>query len=613
MGVELALSRLLKDFSKDDVAEILESVAESSDTAVGILDDLLLFDKLEEGKVVLEQRLVKLRDLLNSCVSPFYVQALQKSIQLTFSLQNGCTDCSLRDLSDLLVDVDIKKMSQVVRNLVSNAIKFTPSGGEVNVCVFYEPYLDSDSKEQSCTFIPPVDDVSVSTTTSFDIEQPCTSTSSSSQYRKLSCKKRNTGRLRIEVRDTGPGISLENQRKLFTQIIQFNAAELQGGGGSGLGLFISKSIVERHNGSIAVHSEGVPGKGCVFSIDLEARTTPPRGREVVALSPPREAFVVRQMSEPEASSDNEMSETDHSKLESGKRALVVDDSPLNRKMLVSILKMWFPTIDEAENGEESVKAVKTSQERGKPYDIIFMDNVMPVMDGVEATAAIRALGVRAPIIAVTGNVLPVDRTLMMDAGVNSIATKPLRLQQLEEILLSTKISSVSRVSAKENRGGLGSKSDSGRSVETPPSLSQKHESDPQTKYVEMAVINTPKALVVDDSLMNRKMLVSMLKSWYAVIDQAADGLEALRSVQESLASASPYDIIFMDGVMPTMGGIETTEAIRSLGVSTPIVAVTGNVSAEDRDAMLAAGVNVVASKPIRLQRVEEILKDVKKI
>jgi signal transduction histidine kinase len=240
LGLELLTAELKKlQMSSDDVPvanliEIVGDIQSPCQISLAILDDLLTMDKVEGGKMTLDLKQTDCCDFIATVVKPFCLNAKEKSIDLStnFSL------VSEQFILEACIHVDPSKMGQVIRNLISNAIKFTPAQGKVIVTVKHE----------------------VTASDKYSIEQAEVSSS----------RDKFAGGnhwLRIEVADSGAGISAQNQTKLFGQYVQFNANELQEGKGSGLGLWISKGIAELHGGIIGVFSEG-EGKGSTFYLDL---------------------------------------------------------------------------------------------------------------------------------------------------------------------------------------------------------------------------------------------------------------------------------------------------------------------------------------------------------
>ena len=220
------------------------------------------------------------------------------------------------------------------------------------------------------------------------------------------------GKLVVVVTDTGAGISKENQKRLFNEIVQFNPEKLQAGGGSGLGLWITQEILNLHDGSISVSSEG-EGKGSSFTVKI------PMIREPQAILTPlleieQEHCIPECRPDPVPQQVEQLRTAPESDPVCSTQIvlpfdlLVVDDSRLNRKMLLKCLRADGHTCVEAEDGLEAIEMVKERIDHvhggnGRPFDAILMDFIMPNMDGPTATREIRALGYTAPLFGVTGN------------------------------------------------------------------------------------------------------------------------------------------------------------------------------------------------------------------
>eukprot|EP00607_Mallomonas_marina_P007586 CAMPEP_0182418402 /NCGR_PEP_ID=MMETSP1167-20130531/2846_1 /TAXON_ID=2988 /ORGANISM="Mallomonas Sp, Strain CCMP3275" /LENGTH=613 /DNA_ID=CAMNT_0024592597 /DNA_START=164 /DNA_END=2005 /DNA_ORIENTATION=- len=520
------LKLLHKEMSKNEIdknlSEIVSDTQASCDIAVTLLDDLLAYEKLEAGVMVLEKTSVRTMMFLKDAAKPFLIQARQAGVHLYFSDE--------RELNHLfrhsLLICDKNKLNQVLRNLVSNGLKFTPAGGSVvisacimsssNVLIADESQMD-DNEEKF---------------------------------------------IRIDVKDTGAGISKENQIKLFDNIIQFHAGKLQMGGGSGLGLWLSKSIVNLHDGKIYVNSDG-EGKGCTFSVELplvsrdsvstwmpeEERpdetltiralgglmkrmsskklgSTSSSKRIIRQRSSRRNVFDQKENDENEPlsntsrgslsmmmdrfssapfffGSSNPLTRCNsdrllrvnsrkgklqrafsfrvkvHEKCENNYvdgtesedsvvlHALMVDDSAMARKMLRRVVAEKFATIKEAEDGEVAVSMVIQAMAREAPLDIIFMDYQMPKMDGPTATKAIRGLGFTGLILGVTGNALPEDIANFIAHGADQVLTKPFDIEVLESIFLNVKAKTARRPKQKKRPRIAGSRPLSVHSVGSP--------------------------------------------------------------------------------------------------------------------------------------------------
>jgi signal transduction histidine kinase len=259
MGLDLLESefRNLKG-NKDDIGDeekvneedvdfwqnVTVDVKENANIAVTILDDLLNYDKLETGAMKLETGTVFIWDLILKTANQFQIQAVNKNIDLKINLEkpeplkdSSDLEAGTRDVFEILNVVgDDVRLSQVIRNLISNALKFTPPDGTIEVTASHVK-----------NGLPKAQPLIVEG--------------------EVACTHPRAGSFRLSVKDSGVGLSEEQLQLLFTEGVQFDANKLQHGGGSGLGLCIAKGIVDQHNGSIWVESEG-HGHGTAFVIEL---------------------------------------------------------------------------------------------------------------------------------------------------------------------------------------------------------------------------------------------------------------------------------------------------------------------------------------------------------
>jgi signal transduction histidine kinase len=435
LGLKLLSGDLKASNDPKDVEryETLCDVNMSCTAAVDILNDLLCYEKLESGILELHKEEIVVEAYLKDRISMFSAQARECGVTITMitnsDIEAHRDDGNTISTSLLPTDsifADKFKMDQVIRNLMSNALKFTPRGGVVTVKATFvhdRSKFDNEFSKRSVK------------SRSISFRNLIRNPSSVANYPNYPAPSPIPipvcGTLVVVMTDTGAGISRENQKRLFSEIVQFNPEKLQAGGGSGLGLWITQEILNLHDGSISVSSEG-EGKGSSFTFEmpmirspplqLQLQTTP-RPKSSPRHSPGRKVYIteeeqspatqtsVRLCSEPSAPvsfvdpADFFTCPSDVSPIF---EVLVVDDSRLCRKMLQKCLRADGHTCYEAEDGLEAIAMVKErighgTGSLGKPFDAVLMDFVMPNMDGPTATKAIRALGYNAPIFGVTGN------------------------------------------------------------------------------------------------------------------------------------------------------------------------------------------------------------------
>ena len=479
---DLKLSSNAQDVDRYDT---LCDVNASCTAAVDILNDLLCYEKLDSGILELHKENISVLEFLRDRVGMFSLQARECGVALkmnmgptgtagdatsptdsipspspspcptsssssppspcpTSSPVTACDDTSYLHLQPHdSIFADKFKMDQVIRNLISNALKFTPSGGTVTIRATFIPSIDQDSVKPSPFLDSSVSSKKRGLSKSRIADRIIYGRSSRSLKTVPSGDIESTveeippchGRLVITVNDSGAGISKENQSRLFKEIVQFSPEKLQAGGGSGLGLWITSGIVELHEGKISVHSEG-EGNGSSFTVEMPMIRLPPLPP---ALQPEisstastlaehvlhenffisNEAFVEppAPMLARSSSSSSPPSSSSSAPLSVRKPVqpvkpvydvLVVDDSPLNRKMLLKCLQAAGHNCMSGTDGLIAVEMVKERIDynnvgKGRPYDAILMDFMMPNMDGPTAASVIRSLGYTAPIFGVTGN------------------------------------------------------------------------------------------------------------------------------------------------------------------------------------------------------------------
>jgi CheY-like chemotaxis protein len=237
---------------------------------------------------------------------------------------------------------------------------------------------------------------------------------------------------------------------------------------------------------------------------------------------------------------------------------VVDDDPTNQLLMRRRLEKAGHRVGQAANGQEAVDLI----EAGEPFDLVFMDMQMPVMDGLEATRRLRrreaqGRGPHLPIVAMTANALAGDREICLGAGMDDYLAKPIDVTELAALL--------------------------GKCSPVPPP-------PPQHALGDLA---GRRLLLVEDNAINREIVLGLLKGSGLVVEVAADGRRAVELFQ-----STPFDLILMDIQMPVMDGYEATRRIRARDTRIPIIALTANAFPDDRDKTLDAGMNEHLSKPL---------------
>ena len=503
LGLKLLTDELKTSSNPIDEArcETLCDVNLSCKAALDILNDLLCFDKLESGILDLHKQELYILPFIFNCVAMFKVQAREIGVNMVVvNPTNLQTDSEHKHISHYhrikhseTILMDKFKMDQVIRNLLSNALKFTPRGGTVTIKITYEPNplikkdLSHPAYQKALSKMKPITDRLMSTSSMFSMTSSNQMLFDSDlEMGRNSCDENfvSLGHLVISVRDTGAGISEVNQKRLFNDIVQFNPEILQAGGGSGLGLWITKGIVDLHEGEISVHSDG-EGCGSVFtckipmwrnyddfieylespSKDIHSTRTSIGGSlpggdrtlsknvsfDLLPLDCPINLLAMTAAAACKLVEENIAMSRSSSRRNSSAptlrplvfvpqyNLLIVDDSRLNRKMLCKMLRGTGHFCDEAEDGLMAVAKVKESMSLGegseaKTYDAILMDFVMPNMGGPEATKIICAMGFIGPIYGVTGNALENDIQHFTDCGATRVFTKPLDFGLLQQCM-----------------------------------------------------------------------------------------------------------------------------------------------------------------------------------
>nr|WP_325296451.1 ATP-binding protein [uncultured Oscillibacter sp.] len=353
MNAIIGMTSLALDNTDDPkrVRDYLGKIALSSKHLLGLINDVLDISKIESGKMTLNVEPVSLREAMDSIVNIMQPQVTAKNQQFKVAA---------REILSENVCCDGVRLNQVLINLLGNAVKFTPEKGAVQLTVYQEA-LPEDASRVRTHFL---------------------------------------------VSDTGIGMSKEYQKVIFESFSREDNTRVRKTEGSGLGMAITKCIVDAMGGTISVRSE--QGRGSEFHVvlDLE-KAAAPAASEAADSAAERVNDVVLK----------------------GRRILLAEDNELNWEVARELLSILELELDWAENGEICVEKFRNSP--AGHYDAIIMDVRMPVMDGYEATAAIRRLereDADIPIIAMTADAFSEDIQRCLERGMNDHLAKPIDIQ-----------------------------------------------------------------------------------------------------------------------------------------------------------------------------------------
>jgi len=460
----------------------------SAESLLVIINDILDFSKIEAGRLDIESIPFGLGDAMDNLVNMLSMKADEKNLELLLALSPQLPTALVGDPS---------RLAQVLLNLGNNAVKFTDSG-EVVVTVQ----------------VADRDDASV--------------------------------RLRFEVRDTGIGMSPEQQQRLFQPFMQADASTSRRYGGTGLGLAISRHLVHLMGGELAV--ESAAGRGSRFFFELGF------GLQAGAAAGPAWR-------------------TDESLR--GTRVLVVDDNATARELLAAMSEAFGLQVDTAAGGEAALVCVEQADASDAPYQLLLLDWKMPGMDGVacvQALAERSALRHPAPVVLMAtafGREAVRQRLAELQLQVGALLTKPATPSALLDafsIALGHAPLALTR-SARRAEAVLDHRR----------ALAGAH------------------ILLVEDNAFNREVAVDLLSRAGVVTTSACDGQQALDMLERRR-----FDAVLMDCQMPVLDGYAATRALRRRPQlqDLPVIAMTANAMVGDREAVLAAGMNDHIAKPI---------------
>lgn len=334
----------------EQVRDYLNKINQSSEHLLSLINDVLDMSRIESGKMDIIMTPESIADIM---------EVLQNIVASDVSRKKQHFSIDIEGINDDCVVCDKLRLNQILLNLVSNAVKYTPEGGVISVAV-----------------------------------------------RQFSSEKEGYGRYEFVVKDNGTGMTQEFASTIFEPFTREQTATVTGIQGTGLGMTITKSIVEMMGGSISLETQ--KGVGTQFTINLEFEISTEKTEKQAPL--PEYNYA-------------------------GKKVLLVEDNELNREIATEILTDSGFIVDTANDGTIAVSKMENADEN--TYDVILMDVQMPIMGGFEATKIIRKqnkTGAKIPIIAMTANAFEEDRKLALEAQMNDYIPKPIEIGKMLEII-----------------------------------------------------------------------------------------------------------------------------------------------------------------------------------
>ncbi|MEO1191710.1 MAG: response regulator [Pseudomonadota bacterium] len=496
----IGMSMLLEGTQLDnEQREFAQTIVTAADTLLTIINDILDFSKVEAGALELERTPLELAETVEASVELVANKAVEKGIELA---------CRLSPDAPLGIIGDPTRLKQILLNLLNNAVKFTEVG---------EVVLTVESR------LP-----------------------------REAAKLGDTTLLTFSVRDTGIGIPADRMNRLFKSFSQVDASTTRRYGGTGLGLVITKRLVELMGGEISVESE--VGRGTTFTFTVPAQV---------------------------AELPNRAARQDQLAAIKGKSVLLVDDNRTNRLILSEKLRGWELQSKASGSPNEALEWLT----RGDAFDVCIIDYKMPEMTGFELARRIQALPGPTPPLLLFSSISSVDpdfRKGVEEIGFTAVLTKPAKSGHLLAALTASLVEAGTPTATDEQSGTI-------------------------SQALEEIGDGDLKILLVDDNAINRKVGKKILGRLGYGCDLATSGEEAVEACR-----ASSYDAVLMDIEMPEMDGMTAAGLIKDhLGAERRpyIVALTANAMASERESYLEAGMDDYLSKPIDVEALSQSLEE----
>ena len=474
------------------VQDYLSKISTSSTHLLSLINDILDMSRIESGSVKLDENPVHLPDLLHD---------LRNMIQGLVAARQQNLYIDTQDVQNEDIIIDKLRLNQILLNIISNAIKFTPVGGDILIRLLEKP-----------------------------------------------CPRKGYATYEFYIKDTGIGMSEQFISHVFDTFAREQSSTVSGIQGTGLGMAITKNIVEMMGGEITVESE--EGKGTVFTVTLNLRLAD----ESVQLEPIPELL--------------------------GARALVIDDDVDTCRSVCKMLRKIEMRPDWTISGKEAILRAQDAVELKDEYSVYIVDYLMPDMNGIETVRRIRkVIGDEIPIIVLTAYDWTDFEQEARDAEVTAFVGKPLFMSELRNALTQPTSNAVRE-----------------------PARAEMNKYDYSGKHI----------LLVEDNELNREIATAILEETGMLIDCAVDGIEAVNIINEAPEDRYDLILMDiqmprMDGYTATKE-IRTLPNNRKANI--PIVAMTANAFEEDKRKAFETGMNGHIVKPVSIEAIAKTLDEI---
>ena len=479
---------------KERVQDSLQKITHASRHLLSLINEVLDMSKIESGKVSLAEEEFNLSDLIDNLLTMVRPQIAEHEHELTVNIQA---------VDHELVVGDALHIQQAFVNLMSNAIKYTPNGGRINLSI-----------------------------------------------REIPCNQQRVGCYEFVFADNGIGMTEEYMAHIFEPFTRAEDGRISKIQGTGLGMPITKNIVNMMGGDIEVESRLNEGTTFTVTIFLKLQDTDTAYNEKFADLP----------------------------------VLVADDDEMSMESAVSILEELGMKAEGVLSGEAAVEKVTAHHRAHQDYHAVVLDWKMPGMDGVETAKAIRAeVGKTVPIIILSAYDWTDIEEEARAAGVTAFISKPLFKSRLRRVFSEL----------------VGDETEKPEETQIESPLQELEDMD----------LSAFRCLLAEDNELNAEIAVEILSETGMTVDHVWDGAEAVEAV--TAAEDGKYDLVLMDIQMPRMNGYDAARAIRANSrtycKTVPIIAMTANAFAEDVQAARTAGMNGHIAKPLDLNVLAGVL------